>query len=297
MQNQQITLFDKAIKGGGRAKNDANNKVREEVLQALSEGKIPAEFYQDATNGTKWTHITEGFQQKVRELCPLEFDTYKMTHKGGRNFHYDFDIDYLLSGVIVRSVKLEFKFGTKSIGKLPQFYQKNTNWDIINGPSYHEYFYDNFLQHILALDPDAPPVIERDVYIKLVMRTDPGCHLFFQYLREAKGIDSVKRKALIDKSIANYLKEYGTEIDLVKFNRTIAETQGDKQYLLYDPISKAFYLDKANFSTSSLVYGGVVKNNTIIVNSGKHQFGLLLRWRNTNGILNPAWQVSVKPIA
>jgi len=297
MQTQQITLFDKAIKGGGRAKNDANNKVREEILHALSEGKIPAEFYQDATNGTKWTHIKEGFHEKIHELCPLEFDTFKMKRKGGRNFHYDFDVEYLLSGVLVYSVKLEFKFGTKSIYKLPEIYQKPTDWDIINGPSYHEYFYDNFLPQILALDPEAPSLIERDVYIKLVMIVNSKTLPFFHYLREAKGIESVKRNALIKKSIADYLKEYGAEIDLAKFNRTIADTQGGKQYLLYDPVSKAFYLEQADFSTSSLVYGGVVKNHTIIVNSGKHQFKLLLRWKNTNGILKPAWQVSVKPIA
>jgi len=297
MQTQQITLFDKAIKGGGRAKNDANNKVREEILQALSEGKIPTEFYQDATNGTKWSHIKDGFHEKIHEICPLEFDSYKMTQKAGRNFNYDFAVDYFRLGSLVYSAKVEFKFGAKSIGKLPQFYQKNTNWDIINGPSYHEYFYDNFLPQILALDPEAPPLIERDDYIRLVMIINSKTLPFFHYLREAKEIESVKRKALIEKSIADYLKEYGAEIDLTKFGRTIAETQEGKQYLLYDPVSKAFYLDQADFSTSSLVYGGVVKNNTIIINSGKHQFGLLLRWKNTNGILNPAWQVSVKPIA
>jgi len=297
MQIQQITLFDKAIKGGGKAKNDANNKIREEILQALSEGKIPKEFYQDATYGTKWTHIKEGFHEKIYELCALEFDSYKMTRKGGRKFHYDFDVDYLLSGVIMHSLKLEFKFGTKSIYKLPEIYQKPTFWDIINGPSYHEYFYDNFLPQILALDQEAPPLIERDVYIKLVKQTNTGCHSFFQYLKQANKIESVKRKALIKKSVADYLKKYGDEIDLAKFGRTIADTQGDKQYLLYDPILKAFYLEQADFSSSSLSYGGVVRNNTIIVKSGKHQFKLLLRWRNTNGILNPSWQVSVKLIA
>jgi len=293
MQHEQITVFDKVIKGG-RGKNDANNKAREDILQALTEDRIPPEFYQDQTNGTKWTHIKEGFHQKIHALCPLEFDSYKMTQKAGRKFNYDFAVDYFNLGNIVYSKKLEFKFGAKSIGKLPQFYQKNTNWDIIKGPSYHEYFYDNFLPQILALDPEAPPLVERDVYTKLVMRTDPECHPFFEYLRGAEGIEPVKRKALIQKSIADYLKEYGAEIDLEKFGRTLAETQEGKQYLLYDPISKAFYLEQADFSINSLAFGGIVNNNTIVVNSGKHQFGLLLRWKNRQGVLNTAWQVSVK---
>ena len=296
MQHEQITVFDKVIKGG-RGKNDANNKAREEILQALTEDRIPPEFYQDQTNGTKWTHIKEGFHQKIHALCPLEFDSYKMTQKAGRKFNYDFAVDYFNLGNIVYSEKLEFKFGAKSIDKIPQIYQKNTNWDIIKGQLYHEYFYDNFLPQILALDPQAPSIIDRDTYLKLVMIIESKKHLFFEYLIGAEGIESAKRKALVKKSIADYLAEYATEIDLAKFASRITETQEGKQYLLYDPTTKAFYLDRADFSTSSHVFVGVVKENTIVVNSGKYEFSLLLRWKNRQGILNPAWQVSLKIVA
>lgn len=296
MQHEQITVFDKVIKGG-RGKNDANNKAREEILQALTEDRIPPEFYQDQTNGTKWTYIKEGFHQKIHALCPLEFDSYKMTQKAGRKFNYDFAVDYFNLGNIVYSEKLEFKFGAKSIDKIPQIYQKNTNWDIIKGQLYHEYFYDNFLPQILALDPQAPSIIDRDTYLKLVMIIDSKKYPFFEYLIGAEGIESAKRKALVKKSIADYLAEYATEIDLAKFASRITETQEGKQYLLYDPTTKAFYLDRADFSTSSHVFVGVVKKNTIVVNSGKYEFSLLLRWKNRQGILNPAWQVSLKTVA
>lgn len=296
MQHEQITVFDKVIKGG-RGKNDANNKAREEILQALTEDRIPPEFYQDQTNGTKWTHIKEGFHQKIHALCPLEFDSYKMTQKAGRKFNYDFAVDYFNLGNIVYSEKLEFKFGAKSIDKIPQIYQKNTNWDIIKGQLYHEYFYDNFLPQILALDPQAPSIIDRDTYLKLVMIIESKKHPFFEYLIGAEGIETAKRKALVKKSIADYLAEYATEIDLAKFASRITETQEGKQYLLYDPTTKAFYLDRADFSTSSHVFVGVVKENTIVVNSGKYEFSLLLRWKNRQGILNPAWQVSLKTVA
>jgi len=293
---QQITVFDKAPKGGkgGRGKNDANNKLRENILLDISEEKIPEVFYEDETYGEKWIHIRDEFIPKLKGLCPEKFDSYKMTKKGERKFNYDFSVDYYDSEKIVYSIeKLEFKFGAKSIHLHPQIYQKNTNWDI-QDKQYHDYFYDHGLPHILALDPQSPPIIERELYNKLVMNTNPKCHPFFEYLRRAEELESVKRKAIVKKTIADYLKEYGPAINLEKFGKTMMETQSGKQYVLYDPTSKKFYLDRADFSVDSLVFGGVVKNNTIVVNSGKYKFGLLLRWKNRQGVLHTAWQVSLK---
>ena len=38
-----------------------------------------------------------------------------------------------------------------------------------------------------------------------------------------------------------------------------------------------------------------VKNqNTIVVNSNKFSYHILLRWKNKKGVLYPAWQISIK---
>ena len=43
-------------------------------------------------------------------------------------------------------------------------------------------------------------------------------------------------------------------------------------------------------------FNKINKNNTIEVISDKYKFNLLLRWRNHKGILNPAWQISLKEL-
>ena len=38
----------------------------------------------------------------------------------------------------------------------------------------------------------------------------------------------------------------------------------------------------------------IEKNNKIVLQGRKYKYCLLLRWRNHKGILNPAWQISLK---
>ena len=47
---------------------------------------------------------------------------YKIQHKAGRNFNHDFDVSFLNSEkVLIKTVKLEFKFNATTISDTPQF--------------------------------------------------------------------------------------------------------------------------------------------------------------------------------
>jgi hypothetical protein len=45
----------------------------------------------------------------------------------------------------------------------------------------------------------------------------------------------------------------------------------------------------------SLIFYSVERKNTIVLKTEKNEFHLLLRWKNHQGILNSAWQVSIRP--
>ena len=46
----QITAFDRSA-ATGRENNDANNKIREDIIQALYAQTVPEEFFADAEYG------------------------------------------------------------------------------------------------------------------------------------------------------------------------------------------------------------------------------------------------------
>jgi hypothetical protein len=294
----QITAFDRSA-ATGRENNDANNKIREDIIQALYAG-VPEEFFADAEYGARWTQL----KSKLPELCPIPYSRLEIVQRAGRNYNYDFFVTYFdESNTQIYEVKLEFKFGAKSVESLPQVYQKNTNWELIVDPElkqtigYHEFFYDNQLNEILAVSAELFPQVtpvekpDRESYNKLVMRTDPSCHAFFQYLRDT---ECPRQNALVKRSITQFLETHGKNFDIASFAKTIQSTQEGKQYLLYDPVSANFYLESADFTAGTLAFVGIEKGHTAVVRTEQYVFKLLLRWKNHQGVLNPAWQVSVK---
>ena len=53
-----------------------------------------------------------------------------------------------------------------------------------------------------------------------------------------------------------------------------------------------FYIQRMSES-SPLEYIGIKNNNTIVVQSNKYIYNILLRWKNHKGIQNPAWQIKL----
>lgn len=277
----------------GRANNDANNKMREKILTELAAISYTSGECMDPEYGPFWTKIKTGFESVIKGLCPCDFTGYKMVPKAGRNYHYDFDLEFFDErDVRVHSVKLEFKFGAKTIKRIPQIYQKNTNWKIMP-VLYHDFFYNgSYIDEMIGSNHTK---VDRDVYMKYIMGTKYDCHPFFKNLYDTENENKLKRHTIVKRSICEYLEKYGKDIDIAACVETLQQTQQDKQYLLYDPREKRFYCDTFDFvSLDTFVFGGIKKNNTVILHSTQYDICLLLRWKNHQGILHPAWQVSIK---
>ena len=285
-----------------RANNDMNNKLREGFFISC---RMPGNetIFEDPTHGPDCVDIREKFEAKLKELC--DHDSYTIQQMAGRKYNYDFLLE-LEKGGEKKEIKLEFKFNAKSILAIPQFIQKNTTWELFD-TKYHDHFYDGpYLMEILALNdgvsavatttaPITIHILEKDEYMKHIMKTSYDCNPFFQYLKDTEGTKKKEKHAIVKRSIADYLLQYAKNIHMDVFKQTLIETQSNKEYLLYDPKTCQFYLDRLDImDLESLAFDRVDRKNTIVLKTEKNEFHLLLRWKNHQGVLNSAWQVSIR---
>jgi len=288
-----------------RGKNDELNKIRENVIEKLP--FIHEDYFNHTEYGNQWSKLRDKFDNTLPLLCKNEFCNYKIKKMAGRNYNYDFnftffDYDYN----IIKEEHLEFKHNSNNIFKLPQFLSLNINSDILK-TSYSEFYYKNYLDKYLAivnnLDSDknivdTNTIIKKpdlNTYLKYITSINYEVHPFFDQLRKREEIKKKEKFEVVDESIKVFLNTYGNEIDLQKLTEKFQSTQDNKMYLLWD--LKDFHvnhIEKENFVIHHFL--GIRNNKTIEVSSNKYKFELRLRWRNHKGILNPAWQISVKEI-
>jgi hypothetical protein len=116
---------------------------------------------------------------------------------------------------------------------------------------------------------------------------------FFAQLKIRESFFQKEKNAVVNESITDYLTKHGKDIDIKSFSEKVKTTQTDKIYLLW--CNGEFCIDKLSVSEmSDMTYHSIRNGNVLEVKSGNTIYGLLLRWRNHKGILNPAWQISMK---
>jgi hypothetical protein len=81
-------------------------------------------------------------------------------------------------------------------------------------------------------------------------------------------------------------------LDLAQLGEKFKSTQSEKQYVLWDLHEFRVVPPLTDFD--DLKYIGLNRQkNSILVNGRTTQYKLRLRWKNHNGILLPAWQISL----
>ena len=284
-------------KNNTRGKNDEINKIRENVIEKLP--FIHEDYFNHPEYGKHWVSLKEKFDNILPLLCKNDFHNYKIKKMAGRNYNYDFNVTFFDPNYdIIKEEKLEFKHNSSDIFKLPQFLSLNINTDILK-TSYSEFYYNNYLDKYLSIvnrDLEVkmvkPPL---EIYLKYVTSVNYSIHPLFEYLKSCEELFKKEKFEVVDESIKEFLNLYGSEIDLEKLTKKFQSTQESKMYLLWD--CSDFHL--SNIKKEDLVihhFIGISNNNTIEVTSNKYKFKLLLRWRNHKGILNPAWQISIKEL-
>ena len=300
-------------KGEGRETNDANNKIRESILEHILSNKYTA-YFTDPEYGSKWVLIKSSWQealsdvfQKKKTNVNITYTSLKVIKKGGRKYNYDFTVEYYNESLLVLSVNIEFKHGGTSIEELPEFYNPDCKKEFL--PGYAEYFYDNYVTKYAPWSTSPPP--DRATYLKSLFANTSKL-AFFKTLKTnedaeksqmvkdgkvAKSGPMYKEKSrLCTESIEKFLEATHTTLNLEKLTLEFENSQKNKIFLIWD--CDKFHIDEFNPDDISVtrIVGLNQTKNTILVNSasGKIQYKLLLRWKNRLGILYPAWQISMK---
>ena len=276
-----------------RATNDAMNKNRERVLEC----SLNPEFTTDPEYGESWKRLSEVFNNFLKKLCDKPYTAISMKRKGGRGCHYDADIIYSdESGNTVATEKLEFKYGASTIDNIPQFLSLQAhNQTVITGPSYDGYYYDNFIDKYIGTDDgiteEKPP---REQYLTLVRGTTYDVHPFFAQIKARENTNKAAKNKVVNDSIKAYLESHIHLVNIPSLIAKFRESQNGKHFALW--FNSAFHYDRITDAEMSDLQDPVIRcNNTIVLRAGNVCiYKLLLRWRNHKGILNPAWQISMK---
>lgn len=285
-----ILLFSKASICK-KSDNDKNNKIREEIIEALPE--MDDYYFTDPIYGEQWTNLCAKLTICVYQIADNhEFTNYEIVRLAGRTNNYDFKFIYYNHDTIIYERNVEFKNGSSSISKLPQFLSLSDKFNLLDcDVSYSSYFYDYYLTNYLLLDSSIElEKPEKEIYLKHVSNTNYDIVPFFRELKTKEPNFKKEKSQLVNESIRTYLELYGGQINLKKIADKL-KSQDDKVFMMWD--GNQFHLEEIIPNGENLQFNEIKNGNTIMLKTDVYNYHLLLRWRNHKGILNPAWQIKL----
>ena len=103
-----------------RKNNDEMNRIRENIIGAIYNSKIPPEYY---LFSLRWKRLKQATDKYLQKLLPDETITdVKCVHKGGRNSNYDFIIRTNLSTVYIFENLIKFLKSIENITNENEIY-------------------------------------------------------------------------------------------------------------------------------------------------------------------------------
>ena len=262
-----------------REDNGNANEIRESILEQLR--YLPQDYEQDETYGKKWCTLKTEFEKAIGT------SNYKIVKKGGRKYNYDFEIV-----TKDKTIKMEFKHNCSSVNSLPEILQLSTkNHPVVSG-NYGEYFYEKYLKKMCDVMKITDIPSKQD-YLKNVYTDKPKGDFFTKLKETNKKLDKEtmdKKNSLVKESICKFLNEHISNVDVNSCNEHLGSSL-DKTFYLWD--TEKFTVEEVN-DIGELKVSGISNNNTLLICSDKYVYKYLLRWKNGIGVLNPAWQISMK---
>lgn len=291
--------------GNGRGRNDENNKLREAIICAVINKKVPAAYYKTE----RWYHLkqsVDGFLDQCR-VSDGEYTNVDCSQAAGRGNNYDFLLTFTGVDGSKKDYKVEFKFNASKISDTPQFVSPMKPSQYLSS-SYEEYFYDNYMAKIFAAAQTVTPPPCRDIWLKQIHNNAPACvkHLQDKYYAGCSGSSQFTNaaddlafyklcKTLTKDSIATFIAK--NELDAAKLSQYLRESQEGKVYMLFQPtVSGPPHIALQTVNSADYTIACYTKNPSksrydCETEAGK-KIRILLRWKNGNGIAFPAFQIA-----
>jgi hypothetical protein len=310
----QLSYITTFFKASSRAENDAINKIRENCILVLQDKNHA--FFEDKDYGKSWTILRTGMNQLISDLSEKkgfsrEFVSLAIQKKAGQQNKHDFNIE-VKQQMNTYSFIFELKFKN-----VPQFTQEHDS-PKLSPYTLAEYWYDSgVIDRIINLYPKELiqfPKPTRDYYLaniknNMYSKNKQKISFFSQFYKleknplyaEKSPIYKEKEK-IVHEGINAYLEKYGETFQYQTLATKFQKEQTSKVYGIWNPNKQSF--EVLEYSSDSLYPIGIRcmkkgndgNKNTIVLKTkdSKYDIHCLLRWKNTNGICTPAWQIKME---
>jgi hypothetical protein len=286
-----------------KSDNDLTNRLRENILECILNIRMNAEdHFTDPTYGEKWVDVRDKFRTSLEKLCQEKFTRIDLCKKAGRMYNYDFDVKFINETdnckTIVQKNCIEFKYNCTSISNLPQILQlTEVSNKFITTTSYAEFYYLNYLDEYINCDEDLISFEKPSLndYLREIIKSDIHyCKIpLIVKMKQNYEKNQEKKFDIVNKSIKTYLETNIENFDMKLLSEKLEYSQKNKVFVLWG--NNDFVVEKIDETSVNITsVTGIVNDNTIVVESDKYKYKLLLRWKNGKGILNTAWQISIK---
>jgi hypothetical protein len=294
-----------------RSQNDKNNKMREAIISAIINNRVPATYYLTE----RWRNLKTAVIGFIQTCCfgsdvsvsaPPRIECIPAA---GRGHNYDFAIVSTNADGISTTHHVEFKFNAAKVSDAPQFVSPMKPSQYLSG-SYEEYFYDKYMTTIAAMAGVVVP--DRAEWLKQIHNNTPacvkhlqdkyyaGCSVSSQFTHDANDIAFYETcKKLSSESIREFITHH--DLDIQKLSDYLRESQDGKTYMLFQPAGGAGAastpvitlqrVNPADYTIVSCIKNPEKSRYECVTQSGKN-IRVLLRWKNGNGIAFPAFQIS-----
>jgi len=291
--------------------NDMNNKKRENIIGSIIANANPNpngnanpmnEYFRFSR---RWNMIKDAvFHYLKNELNIHRHSNIQLTHRGGRKYNYDFEINSETCGTFgsprkTNTYYIELKFNVDDVNKAPQFVSPYNPSKYMTS-SYEEYYYDNYLP-LLASSRDDLTIPDKHTYIQEINSTSPssmkmyqmayynGCKTSSKYTGKHRDIEFYTlANKLSAESILRFIAR--TELNIDILNEYLSSSQKNKIYMLYK--NGKFHKQTVDDSKYKIKSYTKHKNMFIAKTQDGKDIKILLRWKNGNGIAFPAFQIS-----
>jgi hypothetical protein len=286
-----------------KVKNYLHNNIRESVIGAIVNKKIPEEYYD---NCDTWSNMRENINIYLTNLSHYKdsstSSTIELVHKGGRKYNYDFETILSINNIVIYD-KIEFKYNCDTMTKSPQIVSPMKMSKYLS-QNFEEYYYDHYLIKLFDFVNLIPPC--KKTYINQIHGTKPLCLQTLQELYYSgcsksihyneNNIQAIEfynfSKKISKEAFKTFIQQ--TDLDISKLSKYLIKSQEKKNYMLYK--NSKFFFETINQETFNIISYTKNENKSryeCLTESGL-TLNVLLRWKNGNGITFPCFQISIK---